>query len=133
MGEWLGWVCWAVAAMQFLAACWSFLELHRKWRSVPELWGVDWLDIVYRLEREFRVTLTAVDFEGQPGAARVKLTAGQLWELVKAKIVAADTEVPADGWERVVAVLAKALTVKPRRIAPGSRLYADLGMIYGIE
>jgi hypothetical protein len=133
MDEWLGWVCGAVAAMQFIAACWCFLELHRKWRSVPELWGVDWLDIVYRMEREFGITLTAADFESQHAAARVALTAEQLWELVKAKIMAADGEVPADGWDRVVAVLAEALTIKPSRIAPGSRLYADLGMIYGIE
>jgi hypothetical protein len=137
MGEWLGWVlgwaCGAAVAMQFVAACWCFLELHRNWRSVPELWGVDWLDVVYRLEWEFGVTLAAVDFEDHPATARVALTAGQLWELVRATIMTADREVPADGWERVVKVLAEALTVKPRRIAPGSRLYADLGMIYGIE
>jgi hypothetical protein len=133
MDEWLGWVCGAVAAMQCLAACWCFVELHRKWRSVPELWGVNWLDIAYRMEREFGITLTEADFESLPAAARVALTAGQLWELVKAKFMAADDEVPTDGWDRVVAVLAEALTIKPSRIAPDSRLYADLGMAYGIE
>ena len=133
LGCLLGWACVAVAVAKMLAGWWCLVELRRRWRSVPELWSVDWLDIVYRLERDLGVTLTAADFEGQPTTARLALTAGQLGELTTAKIRAAGREVPADGWERVVVALAEALNVKPRRITRGSRLYADLGMIYGLD
>jgi hypothetical protein len=91
------------------------------------------LDVVYRLEGEFGVLLTAADFEGQTAAERVALTAGQVWELIAVKLMAAGREVPADGWERVVARLAEALNVKPGRIAPGFRLDADLGMMPGFD
>jgi hypothetical protein len=40
--------------------------------------------------------------------------------------------VPADGWRRLVSLLSEALNVKTNRIVPESRLYADLGMRYGL-
>jgi hypothetical protein len=123
----------AFTAAKVVAVCWCLVALRQKWRSVPELRAADWLAIVYRLEREFGVTLTATDFEGWPAAARVGLTAGQLWELVAAKARAVGRVVPAEGWDRVARALAEALSVRRRRIAPGSRLYADLGMIYGFD
>ncbi len=135
MKEWLwhvfGPICGVFAALQFIGGLWFMLEMRRKWRSVPELWSIDWLDIVYRLEREFRIKLTGTDLEGLSADARVELTAGQLWELVAARIRGVGSEVPADGWERVVAALSEALNVEPRQITPGSLLYADLGMVCG--
>ena len=129
----LGWICGTFVVVKIIAGCWCFAELRREWRAVPELWGVDWLDIVFRLEREFGVKLTAADLVGWPPAARVALTAGQLWMLVAMKITATGRETPANGWERAVAAFAEALNVKRNRIAPSSRLYADLGMIDGID
>jgi hypothetical protein len=133
VSEWLWWVfgslCWVLAALQIIGGCWVLIEWHRKWRPVRELWSIDWLDIVYRLERDFGVTFTAGDFEGWSAETRVALTAGQLWEMVAAKLRDAGTESPPDGWERVVAVLSDALNVKPRQVTPASRLYADLGMV----
>jgi hypothetical protein len=136
MNEWLwhvsGSICGVFAALQFIGGLWFMLEMRRKWRSVPELWSIDWLDIVYRLQREFRIKFTGTDFEGLSADARVELTAGLLWDLVAARVGGLGWEVPADGWERVVGVLSEALNVKPRQITPGSRLYADLGMVYGL-
>jgi hypothetical protein len=134
MAEWLfsvlGFICGAFAIAQFIVVIWCFVDLRRKWRPVPELWGIDWLDIVYRLERDLGVAPTAADFEELSASARIELTAGQLWELLATKIRAGGSELPPDGWERVVAVLSESLNVNRRRIAPDSRLYADLGMVY---
>ena len=137
MSEWLGWafgsVCVAIAVLKLAAGVWCLVELRRKWRAVPELWGVDWLDVVCRLERAFGVKLTAADFADWPADARAGLTAGQLWEVVADKFRVAGADVPVDGWERMAAALSEALNVRAKRIAAGSRLYADLGMAYGLE
>ena len=100
MGEWLwcllGWLCAACAAVKLIGFCWFLVELRRKWRSIPELWSIDWLDIVCRLELEFEVTLTAADLADRSADERMALSAGQLWELVAAKMRVAGREVPAD-------------------------------------
>jgi hypothetical protein len=123
----------AFATVRYICVVWCLIQLRRKWRSVPELWGIDWLDVVYRIERELGVTVTASDFEVLPADERIALTAGRLWEMVATKIRASGAETPADGWERFVAALSKALQVKSTRVTPASRLYADLGMLYGLE
>jgi hypothetical protein len=137
MGQWLEramfFVCAALAIVQCIGFIWCTVERRRKWRAAPELWGLDWLDIVYRVEREFSITLVGADFGGWARDARVELTAGQLWELVVAKVRAADTAVPADGWPRLVTNLSEALNVKPQHVNPDSRLCADLGLILGWE
>jgi hypothetical protein len=56
-----------------------------------------------------------------------------LWEVVAARLSTAGVEVPAGGRQRVVAVLCEALNVNPDRVAPLSRLYANLGMLSGVE
>lgn len=67
MGEWLTWLlgsaCGAIAVVQFFGGIWCWIELRRKWSSCAELWGVDWLDVVFRLEREFGISLSGTDFE----------------------------------------------------------------------
>jgi hypothetical protein len=133
MVAWLGWICGGLAALYLIAGCWCLIELLRKWRSAPELWGIDWLDIVYRLERAFGVALTGADFARVPAEVRAELTAGQLWEIVADRVRATEAEVPADGWERVVMILSEALSVRPEQIAPDSRLFADLGAVRGLE
>jgi hypothetical protein len=134
MGEWVqylaGSICLLLAAAQLAAGLWAFTEL-RKRRSVPEFFGLDWLDIVFRVERQFGVSLTVRDFECFPPEALRVLTAGQLWDAISAKLQTAGREVPLDGWEQIVAALSEALNVKAKRITSGSRLYADLGMQYG--
>jgi hypothetical protein len=137
MGEWLWLVLGSLfglfAFVKILGGIWCLVELGRKWRGAFELWGIDWLDIVYRLERDFGVSLTAADFAVWSPEVRVALTAGQLWEIVAAKIRASGREVPGDGWNRVVAALSGALNVKPLRIFPQARLFADLGMLRGLD
>ena len=137
MGEWLWWVlgsiCGLFAVLKLLLGIWCLVELCRKWRGASELWGIDWVDIVYRLEREFGASLTAADFAGFSPEGRVALTAGQLWVVVAAKIRASGRDVPADGWDRLVAALSEALNVKPVRIVPDAGLYADLGMLAGLD
>jgi hypothetical protein len=136
MSEWLlgilGSLCVLFAVAKTLGDIWCLIELCRKWKGAFELWGIDWLDIVYRLKRAFGVALTAADFAGLSAEARVALTAGQLWEMVAARIRASGRVVPANGWEQVVGVLSEALNLKPVRIVPNARLYADLGMLHGL-
>jgi hypothetical protein len=88
---------------------------------------------VFRVERELGVSLTVADFEGWSPDARAALTAGQLWELVASKLRAGGAAVPAGGWDQVVALLSEALNVRAGRIRAESRLYAELGMVYGLE
>jgi hypothetical protein len=132
VSEWLWYALWAVCELAFVVA---YICFHRElfnsrceWRNASELWGIDWLDILYRLNREFGVVLTAADFEELPADARSALTAGQLWEVVAAKLRVAGTTPPPDGWQRLVETLSEALSVKRQRITPESRLLEDLGM-----
>jgi hypothetical protein len=122
-----------LAAAKILGGIWCLVELCRKWRGTRELWSLDWLDIVFRVEREFGVVLTAADFVGLSPEARVALTAGQLWEMVATRIRASGRPVPVDGWDRMVTALCEALNKKPVRITPTARLYADLGMVPGLD
>jgi hypothetical protein len=137
VGAWLEWmifpclVTWAIA--QILGKAWCLLQLRRHWRSAPELWGIDWLDIVFRLEREFGVRLTGTDFAQFSAHERITLTAGQLWKVVAGKRQNGGNNRPKDGWERVVTTLGEALNVDSERVLPSSRLYADLGMFAGID
>ncbi|HLN32868.1 MAG TPA: hypothetical protein VK395_34375 [Gemmataceae bacterium] len=134
MPNWLWWILGTLCAFaiaRLLVVAWCLIQLRRNWHRVPELWSIDWVDIVYRLKGQFGVTLSATDLECLSADARATLTAGQLWELVAAKIRIAGSEPPTDGWQQVVATLTQALNVKPKRIRPNSRLYADLGMAYG--
>jgi len=137
MGEWLcGLLCWLfvlLAIFQIGLRVWCLIELQRKWRSIPELWGLDWLDVVYRVQRAFGVPLTAADFVELSPEARRALTAGQLWERIAAHLGATGRPVPADGWDQVAGALSEALNVDPDRIMPTSRLYADLGMLPGLD
>ena len=137
MGEWAGWLCGSVcvafAVLKFVGGLYTFLLFRRKWRTVPELWALDWLDIVYLVERDFGVLLVAADFEGLSPAARQGLTAGQVWGVIAARLVAVGSSVPPDGWARLVTILTRSLNVKPEQVTHGSRLYADLDMTRGLE
>lgn len=126
MFEWLGWLCMALPVLQVIGVVWCLFDLRRK--SVPELWGLDWLDVLYRIEHEFGAAFERSDFEAIPAEARSQLTAGQLWDLVAAKLRQSGRPVPEDGWDRVVAVLSESLNLRRDRIAPDSRLYEDLRM-----
>jgi hypothetical protein len=41
--------------------------------------------------------------------------------------------VPSDGWVQVVAILSAALNIRAEQITLDSKLYADLGMEYGLQ
>jgi hypothetical protein len=95
---------------------------------VEPLTGLDWLDVVLRLESCFGISFTRSDFEAIPATARAVLTAGQLWDLVQVKLRATGKPVRNGGWEKVVVALAEALNMATTRIEPNSQLCADLGM-----
>jgi len=61
------------------------------------------------------------------------ITAGQFWELVAAKLQASGRPAATNGWQRMVLLLCRALNVKPARVTPSSRLYADLDMAYEFD
>jgi len=137
VSEWLScvilslFVAVAVVGITLNASC--LLVLRRHWRSVPELWGIDWLDVVWRLEQELKVELTGSDFERFTADERMGLTAGQLWEVVVDKLRQTGIQTPGNGWERLVVALCEALNVDANQVNAGSRLYADLGMLYGLD
>jgi hypothetical protein len=120
----LGWLCLGVFVLKTVGLIWVVRQLRRK--SVPELWGIDWLDILFRLERLFQVTFEKADFEAIPPDHRQELTAGGLWAIVAAKLSAAGRPLPKDGWDKFVTALTEALNVKRTCVRPESRLYRDL-------
>jgi hypothetical protein len=132
MEKWFAWIvgalCGFIAIFKVLGGFVCLVALYRKWSGVSDLWAIDWLDVVFRMEREFGISLTGDDFAGLSRENRLSLTAGQLWEVVAAKINQAGHDVPGDSWGRVVSELAEALNVPRKRISPDARLYAELGM-----
>jgi hypothetical protein len=133
LAEWFtGTICMSLIAAQIISLIWCAIELRKNWWSTSEFWGVDWLDIVCRVEREFGVSLTAADFADWSPEARAALSAGQLWELVEAKRATVAIAGSPAGWPRLAVVLSEALNVPIDRIDLHSRLYGDLGMVRGI-
>jgi hypothetical protein len=120
--------------LQAISRLMCVVELHRKWRSIPELWGIDWLDLTCRIHHEFGVELTGADFERWSPQQRIALTAGQLWELVQERLTQ-DVYVAmgSSGWDRFVKLVSGALVVKQHRITAASRLHVDLGMTYELD
>jgi hypothetical protein len=47
--NWLVYLLLASGVLKVVAMVWCVYDLRGK--SIPELWGIDWLDIVYRIER----------------------------------------------------------------------------------
>lgn len=95
--------------------------------------GVDWLDLHFRLEREFGITLTP-DIT-QPHIARLSsdrprksVTAGEVLEMVVAACSAQDRPVPPSAWTRVKRCIAQTGGVSPKRIRQTSLLNEDLGL-----
>jgi hypothetical protein len=123
----------AGAVVQIILKATCIVALRRHWQSVPELWGIDWLDVVWRLERELKVKLTGSDFERFTAEERIGLTAGQLCEVVVEKLRQAGIQIPGNGWEHLVVALFEALNVDAEQVNPDARLYADLGMLDGVD
>jgi hypothetical protein len=90
--------------------------------------GVDWLDIRFRLERQFDITFEQTDFAHVWESGRRDLTAGELFDVVCVRLQSEGRPIPYSGWNRVRLELARALVVPPHHIHVDSRLVADLGM-----
>ena len=96
--------------------------------------GIDCLDIVFRLEKEFGLMF----HRGQLGwpeddARRRKpplsgFTAGQLHEQVCNVLSRQGLEIPPDSWVRVRGCIATALQLKPEQVRREDRLIEDLGV-----
>jgi len=122
----LDWLCGGLAAIQFVAGLICLYSLCRK--SVPELWGINWIDILFRLERDFQLEFHPSDFQRFRGQRRTDLTAGELYEIVQTKLSAAGRPVPCGAWYRMKIAIHEALNVSPLAVRRHSRLYADMGM-----
>ena len=91
--------------------------------------GIDWFDVRFRLERVFEVELRPADFQHLWTDRRVAdLTAGELHEVICAKLRSQGRPVPFSSWNRVRRELAEALAISPFAIRRSSWLLADLGM-----
>src|SRR5262245_44197833 len=128
MADWAGWLCSglfaALAVLQFLGGLYCWYSLCRK--SVPALWSIDWIDVLFRLEKEFRICFCSDDFRHIQDEADI--TAGELFAIVCRKVQEAGRPVPFGSWQRIRLVLHEALRASPWRIRRESRLRADLRM-----
>ena len=88
--------------------------------------GIDFLDVVHRLERWYGVRLERADLEPLWLRPARNLTAGELHAAVCDKLRAAGRAVPASSWNGVRLELATVLGVSPFAIRPGSWRVADL-------
>jgi acyl carrier protein len=99
----------------------------------PTCVGMDFLDIVVRLERAFgtkfeRGTLYWTNEQVAAGQfPRSDPTVGFLHQRVCDELRAHRRSIPSDSWERVRDSVAQALSARPQDIRPADRLIADLG------
>jgi hypothetical protein len=128
--ELFGWLCvgpvmalWLVQVVSLLY-CWHALRQ----KSPRILWCIDWIDILFRLEREFGITFCPSDFQHLVSQQPPDITAGELFAIVRRKVWDTGRPVPADGWQRLTGNLSQALNVEASPILCDSRLRADLGM-----
>lgn len=121
----LGWLCGGVAFLQFIGGLLAVYSLCRK--SVPEFWGIDWIDILFRIESALDIEFHPADFRKFRRQTNDEITAGELFEIVEAKL--AEVGRPTYGaWGRMKIAIHEALNVSPRAVRRDSRLYADLRM-----
>ncbi len=90
--------------------------------------GVDWLDIRWRLERQFDIKFEHSDFAHIWDSGRRDITAGELFDVVYTRLQSEGRPIPFSGWNRVRLELAHALVVPPQTIRRENLLVADLGM-----
>jgi hypothetical protein len=91
--------------------------------------GIDFLDIVFRLEKEFRfdARLQPAPWDDRPVP---NLTAGQLHHWVCERLMYTGRPVPSDSWPRVQRCIGEALGMPESQILdirPEDRLVQDLG------
>ena len=87
--------------------------------------GIDLLDMVFRLEREFGLRVNREDDLFQRGD---DMTAGEVQFIVGVQLLEQGKALPDDFWPRVQRVIAKTLEIPEHQIHPTSRLFDDLGM-----
>ena len=91
--------------------------------------GIDLLDICFRIEKRYHVTLDAADLLSLVNREPpTDITAGDLHFLVGAKLREAGRPVPRSLWNGIRIALAEGLGVTPMDIKPGSWLIKELGM-----
>ena len=92
--------------------------------------GIDMLDLVFRLESQFHVT---IEWEPLDRAAQRytpwDITAGDVHRVVYGICRDAGVAVPASSWHRVKLAIIRSCPnrVSPTRITPHTRLIAELG------
>jgi acyl carrier protein len=91
--------------------------------------GIDFLDLVFRLEKRYNLILDTGEWE-RLTANRVNkdITAGEVQFVVGLALRDVGRPVPRSLWNGVRLTLADTLGVKVSRIKPESRLVKDLGM-----
>ena len=95
--------------------------------------GIDGLDIVFRLEKEFSFSLrerggNLMDASEQAIRKRpTNVTAGMIHERLCTLLKEHGREVPADSWDRVRHCIAGALGIPLEEIQRGDRIVQDLG------
>jgi hypothetical protein len=132
------WLCYLFIGVVFLAAVFQHVGmLYAIWalrtKAVPCLWGIDWLDVVWRLERRFGICLDATDFQYLAEQGQDDVTAGEVYAVVCRKLWDANRPIPAGGWNGVRIDLHEALHVRPFSVRRSSLLIRDLGMLRGID
>jgi hypothetical protein len=90
--------------------------------------GVDWLDITFRLERQFDIKFEPKDFAHIWDSGRRDITAEELFDVVCTRLQTEGRPVPFSAWNRVRLELARALDVPPNEIRRKKWLVSDLGM-----
>lgn len=94
--------------------------------------GVDWLDITFRLEREFDIKLrqafTAPFFQARQDGARRAITCGDVCEMVIAACNEQGRPVPFSAWRRVKVCIGKGCGAKLKTVVKSASL-TEIGCI----
>jgi hypothetical protein len=89
---------------------------------------MDFLDIVFRLERRYGVNLQREHFEHVLTRMKAELTAGDLLEVVCGQLRCSGRPIPPSTWNGIRLEVARAFNISPFTIRRESKLVGDLGM-----
>ena len=92
--------------------------------------GMDFLDFSFRTEKSFGIKITGGDFDELLRHCRIPtdVTAGELHDWLVELCREQGVPVPPSSWHRVKLILAKTVSITPRRISRDTLARKDLGM-----
>ncbi len=89
--------------------------------------GLEFLDLTFRLERDFAVALPKRSFLQEADVYRRDIRAEQVHEGIRTFLKHSSFPIPEDSWQRIQKSIAGTVGLKPEQVMRDSWLIKDLG------